>query len=165
MRYVFTFMCVLALCLMGCSETGGTGGSGGTGGTGATGGDGGSGGTDLCEGVSCEDTECRSGGVCDPGDGACDYEEVAEDGTACAEGECFDGVCAPVGAFPCTEQGIRDAIAAGGGPHYFACDGPTTVGTPFNIKIDNDVILDGEGKLTVEQQEPLTTPRLHPSSS
>jgi hypothetical protein len=32
MRYLFGFMCVLALGLMGCSETTGTGGSGGTGG-------------------------------------------------------------------------------------------------------------------------------------
>ena len=31
MRYVFTFMCVLALSLMGCSETSGTGGSAGDG--------------------------------------------------------------------------------------------------------------------------------------
>ena len=52
-------------------------------------------------------------------------------------------------AFPCTEQGIRDAIAAGGGPHFFACDGTTPVVTQAEIAIDNDVILDGEGNLTV----------------
>jgi hypothetical protein len=52
--------------------------------------------------------------------------------------------------FPCTEQGIRDAIAEGGGPHTFACDGPTTVVSEAIIVIDNDVILDGEGKLTVD---------------
>jgi hypothetical protein len=34
MRILFTFICVLALGLMGCSETAGTGGSGGEGGTG-----------------------------------------------------------------------------------------------------------------------------------
>ncbi len=52
--------------------------------------------------------------------------------------------------FPCTEQGIVDAIAEGGGPHTFACAGPTTVTTEAAIVIDNDVILDGEGKLTVD---------------
>jgi len=52
--------------------------------------------------------------------------------------------------FPCTEQGIRDAIAEGGGPQTFACDGPTTVVTEATIVIDNDVILDGEGNLTVD---------------
>jgi hypothetical protein len=53
-------------------------------------------------------------------------------------------------AFPCTEQGIRDAIAEGGGPHFFACDGPTRVVTGAEILIDNDVILDGEGSLTLD---------------
>jgi hypothetical protein len=52
--------------------------------------------------------------------------------------------------FPCTEQGIRDAIAEGGGPHTFDCDGPQTVVTDAEIVIDNDVILDGEGNLTVD---------------
>ena len=47
--------------------------------------------------------------------------------------------------FPCTEQGIRDAIALGGGPHTFDCDGPTTLTPEAGIVIDNDVILDGEG--------------------
>jgi len=52
--------------------------------------------------------------------------------------------------FPCTEEGILDAIAMGGGPHTFACAGPTTVVTTAEIGIGNDVILDGEGKLTVD---------------
>ena len=52
--------------------------------------------------------------------------------------------------WPCTEQGIRDAIQAGGGPHTFACDGPTTVTTEATIQVDNDVVLDGEGDLTVD---------------
>jgi hypothetical protein len=56
-------------------------------------------------------------------------------------------------AFPCTEQGIRDAIAEGGGPHKFACNGPRTVVTEAEIVIDNDVILDGEGNLTVDGDE------------
>ena len=52
--------------------------------------------------------------------------------------------------FPCTEQGILDAIALGGGPHTFDCAGPTTVITSAEIVIDNDVILDGEGNLVVD---------------
>ncbi len=51
--------------------------------------------------------------------------------------------------FPCTEEGIRDAIAEGGGPHTFACEGPTTVETEAVILVYKDVILDGEGNLTV----------------
>ena len=54
-------------------------------------------------------------------------------------------------AFPCTEQGILDAIATGGGPHTFDCNGPTTVVTQGEIIIDNDVILDGEGNLTIDR--------------
>ena len=38
MRILFTFMCVLALGVMGCGETTGTGGSGGTAGSGGSGG-------------------------------------------------------------------------------------------------------------------------------
>jgi len=98
MRYLFGCMCVLALGLIGCSETAGTGGTAGDGGVG---GDGGSGG--------------MTGDV-----------------------------------FPCTEQGILDAIAEGGGPHTFSCVGPTTVVTEAEIVVDNGVILDGEGNLTVD---------------
>ena len=52
------------------------------------------------------------------------------------------------GGFPCTEQGIRDAIAEGGGPHEFACNAPTVV--PEYFRIRNDVILDGGGLLTTD---------------
>jgi hypothetical protein len=55
-----------------------------------------------------------------------------------------------VGVFACTEEGIRDAIAVGGGPHTFDCEGPTTVVTKAEIIIYNDVILDGEGNLAVD---------------
>jgi hypothetical protein len=51
--------------------------------------------------------------------------------------------------FPCTEPGILDAIALGGGPHTFDCAGPTTVTTSDEIVIDNDVILDGGDNLTL----------------
>jgi hypothetical protein len=54
---------------------------------------------------------------------------------------------------PCDEAGIRAAIAEGGGPFKFDCDGPTTVVTVAEIVIDNDVILDGEGNLTVDGDE------------
>jgi len=146
-RFRFWFAFALGLALMaGCSDENGGGGSGGTAGTGGMAGTGGS---DLCAGIICEDTECKIDGTCNPSDGMCDYTLV-EDGTACSEGECLDGVCAPIGAFPCTEQGIRDAIAEGGGPHFFACDGPTMVVIGDRIEIDEDVILDGEGNLTVD---------------
>ncbi len=52
--------------------------------------------------------------------------------------------------FPCTEQGIRDAVELGGGPHTFDCSGPTTVITGNTITIDKDVILDGEDALTID---------------
>lgn len=55
--------------------------------------------------------------------------------------------------WPCTEQGIRDAITIGGGPHTFACDEPTVVKTEATIDIENDVILDGEGNLIVDGNE------------
>jgi hypothetical protein len=45
MRYLFGFLCVCALGVMGCSETAGTGGNGGDGGSAGTGGVAGAGGT------------------------------------------------------------------------------------------------------------------------
>jgi hypothetical protein len=65
----------------------------------------------------------------------------------CRETCCGDGV----GPFACTEEGIREAIAAGGGPHRFDCGGPTTISTPGPLPVGGgDVILDGEGNLIVE---------------
>jgi len=52
--------------------------------------------------------------------------------------------------FACNEQGIRDAIAEGGGPHTFDCNGATTVVTQAPIEIDKDVILNGAGEVTVD---------------
>jgi hypothetical protein len=80
-------------------------------------------------------------------DGACDLTLVA-DGTACGNdaGTCQQGSC----QVACTEQGIRNAIAAGGGPYTFDCADGTTIVTEAEILIDNDVILDGEGNLTVD---------------
>ena len=131
---------------LGCTNDGGAGGMGGVAGAGGIGGAGG----DPCEGVVCPDGECRSGGACNPEDGRCTYATVALDGAACSEGACLDGGCGRLGAFACTEQGILDAIAEGGGPRYFACDEPTTVVPAERIVIDNDVILDGEGELILD---------------
>jgi hypothetical protein len=48
-------------------------------------------------------------------------------------------------------QGIHNAIAAGGeDPYTFACDGPQTLVLAGPIGIDNDVVLDGEGNLTLD---------------
>lgn len=52
--------------------------------------------------------------------------------------------------FSCSEQGIRNAIAAGGGAHSFDCSGPTRVTTAAVILIDTAVILDGGGDLIVD---------------
>jgi hypothetical protein len=41
----------------------------------------------------------------------------------------------------------------GGGPLTFACDGPTTIETTDTIRVTNDVILDGEGKLTIDGRD------------
>ena len=147
MRCLFTFLCVCTLgvvSLAACSETNGDGGSGGSAGSGGTGG------TDLCEGVDCDDgNECTTD-ACSPTDGSCGNTAL-DDGSFCEAGYCESGECAPLASiFPCTEQGIRDAIATGGGPHGFACDGPTMVTTMAEIAIDNDVILDGRDNLTVD---------------
>jgi len=57
---------------------------------------------------------------------------------------CEAGVC------PCSGDGIRAAIAQGGGPYTFGCTGPTTIVTQEEILIDNDVVLDGQGELTLD---------------
>jgi len=135
MRYLFGFLCVFALGVMpllGCGETGGTGGG------------------DLCQGVDCNDDNDCTDDVCDPTDGSCSNTPLV-DGAFCDVGYCQSGQCEPItSVFACDEQGILDAIAAGGGPHGFDCDGPTVVETTATIVIDNDVILDGRGDLAVD---------------
>jgi len=71
-----------------------------------------------------------------------------DDGIACGEGPgvCEAGHCVG-GVFACSDQGIREAIAVGGGPHTFDCDGAQTLTT--TVLIDNSVILDGDGNLTL----------------
>jgi hypothetical protein len=153
MRYLFGFMCVLALGVMplvGCSETSGEGGAGGTGRM------------PQCQSPEdCEDdNECTDdtclAGVCefmavpDP-TGPEEPGDPPGDGTTCGyyAGTCEAGSC--VGTFACTEAGIREASAAGAGPHNFDCDGPTTIVTEAEIVIEanSDVILEGN-ELTVD---------------
>jgi len=57
---------------------------------------------------------------------------------------------AGAGSFPCTEQGVRQAVAQGGGPHTFQCAGPTVVVTDSEIGTDRYVKLDGSGNLTLD---------------
>ena len=108
----------------------------------------------VCEIEPCDDGNDCTDDVCNPADGSCSHLNE-DDGTACeiagTAGECRRGVCG--GIFDCTEEGIRAAITAGGGPHTFDCNGPTTVTTQAEIVIDNDVILDGEGNLSVSAPE------------
>ena len=105
----------------------------------------------FCENTVVEDgTECGESTECTVAacaSGACE-STLVPDGTACGNdaGTCQQGSC----QVACTEQGIRNAIAAGGGPYTFGCDGPTTVVTEAEIVIDNDVALDGEGSLTID---------------
>ena len=77
--------------------------------------------------------------------------ETSSTGGAAGDGGSGGGSGGSGGEFPCTEQGILDAIAEGGGPHTFDCNGPTTVVRPTPFVIDNDVILDGNGNLVVER--------------
>jgi hypothetical protein len=122
MRYLFGFMCVLALGVMGCSETAGTGGSGGDGGSagiggeggmgggaggGGTGGGAGTGGTAGAGGMpECEsakdcddDNECTTD-VCSSDNGSCKNTPVP-DGRRCGgetyfgnpRGSCYGGLC------------------------------------------------------------------------
>jgi hypothetical protein len=115
-----------------------------------------------CIAGECVPVECWSPEDCDDGNDCtedmcsgvvCEYPP-AEDGTPCAGGTCLGGACELTGSvLPCTEQGIRNAVAAGGGPYTFNCNGPTTVWTEAEIRINNDVILDGEGNLTIDANQ------------
>jgi hypothetical protein len=101
--------------------------------------------------ATCDDFNDCTTEMCDPADESCSTPSPVADGTQCEGGTCRAGACELAGTvLPCTEQGIRNAIAAGDGTYLFACDGTTPVVTQAEIEIDNDVILDGEGKLTVD---------------
>jgi predicted outer membrane repeat protein len=133
---------LIAVALAGCSGAtpGGTGGAGGTGGT-----------PTACTSASdCDDgNECTED-TCDCDATTCGFTSRS-DGALCSDGLCEAGACAPIAStFPCTQEGILDAIAEGGGPHAFECDGRTQVVTDGTITIDNDVVLDGLDALIVE---------------
>jgi hypothetical protein len=103
----------------------------------------------LCQGVTCDDSNDCTVDVCDPADGSC-INTAQEDDSFCDLGYCQAGECDPIDSiFPCTEQGINDAIAAGGGPHGFSCTGARLIQTTAEIVIDSDVILDGRD-LTID---------------
>ena len=117
---------------------------------------------EMCASGVCQSAPVEDGTACEDIDGnectgICVNRMCAampiEDGTACGAGagSCQEGICsAAEGTFACTEEGIREAVARGGGPYTFECDGPQTVRTEAEIVIGRDVILDGEGKLTVD---------------
>jgi hypothetical protein len=107
--------------------------------------------------AACDDFNDCTTEMCDPadadqgGDISCSTPNPVANGTPCEGGTCQAGACELTGTvLPCTEQGIRNAIAAGNDTYTFACDGTTPVVTQAEIEIDNDVILDGEGNLTVD---------------
>lgn len=103
-----------------------------------------------CQHVKCDDYLDCTQNVCKPGDGLCSNPAVA-DGASCAGGQCQSGACALRGTVvPCTEQGLRNAIAAGRGPYTFDCDGETRIVTQAEIVIEKDVILDGEGDMILD---------------
>jgi hypothetical protein len=89
---------------------------------------------------------------CDGAYGEC-VDFALANGTPCAGGTCQAGACALTSSvLPCTEQSIRNALAAGGGPYTFDCAVPTII-TTTGLEIRKDVILDGAGNLTVEGHE------------
>ena len=101
-------------------------------------------------GSDCNDGNDCTEDVCDCDASVCTFKSVP-DGALCAEGACRGGTCEAItSSFPCTEQGIRDAVAQGGGPHTFDGGRPTTVTTAAEIVIDNNVVLDGLGALRVD---------------
>src|SRR5262245_37644522 len=56
---------------------------------------------------------------------------------------------ADAAVFSCDEPGVLGALAAGGGPHTFACGGPTTITTSAELVISQSVELNGGGLLTL----------------
>jgi len=101
----------------------------------------------LIAGCSDENGEGGSGG--DGGTGGM----AGSSGTGGAEGVCDFSLGSPTLAAvcPCSEAGIRAAIEAPADddPFKFDCEGPQTVVSEAPIVIDQHVILDGEGNLTV----------------
>jgi hypothetical protein len=106
-----------------------------------------------CQRVDCDDLIDCTEDVCNPVNGLCNSVPL-DDGTPCDGGVCQSTACALTDmVLPCTEQAIRNAIAAGGGPYTFDCDDPTVLETKAELVIDNNVILDGDGHLTVDGKD------------
>ncbi|MFW2390114.1 MAG: hypothetical protein ACN4G0_17390, partial [Polyangiales bacterium] len=113
----------------------------------------------VCDGagtcVACNDDEQCPPPLDDCKEQACVGHECPGspmlDGTPCDGGMCEAGRCVLSGSvLPCTEHGIRNAITAGGGPYTFDCQGATTITTRAEIVIDGNVVLDGEGTLSLD---------------
>jgi hypothetical protein len=87
----------------------------------------------------CTSDTCLSNGLCE--------STPVQDGTPCAGGTCQSGACVLEGSVvPCSEQGIRNAIAAGSGSYTLDCDEPSPIVLTAEITIDDsDIILDGRG--------------------
>ena len=103
----------------------------------------------IFEPMDCGRNDCTEEALCDPAVGC--VALALPDGTQCSGGTCEAGQCALNGpVLPCFPQGVRNAVAAGGGPYTFACEGTSgLVLIDEEIVIDKDVILDGEGNLEV----------------
>jgi hypothetical protein len=106
--------------------------------------------------VDCSDYNDCTTEACLPS-GLCEENGPVQNGDPCAGGTCRSGECVlETSTLPCTDQGIRNAIATGGGPYTFDCDGPTRVEAPTTLSgnsdyfVDKDVTLDGEGDLEVD---------------
>jgi hypothetical protein len=117
--------------------------------------------------LTCEDLDCDDGNECTVdgcADSACSHEPAA-DGATCTVGDgpglCLGGQCLadcskqdcrPV--YPCTEQGIRDAIRDGGDV-IIGCEVPTTVTLTEGVLeiADQEVSLDGLGNLTIDADQ------------
>ena len=153
MRYLLVLGCLAVLSaglMMACTDgDGGAAGEGGTSGSGGSAGSGGAAGTGGLGGVGGVGGVAGTGGIGGVGGvaGTGGIGGVAGVGGAAGTG----GSAGSTGdVFPCSEQGIRDAIARGGGPHTFSCAGPELIITGSEVVIDNDVILDGGGNMTVD---------------
>ncbi|HSN82409.1 MAG TPA: right-handed parallel beta-helix repeat-containing protein, partial [Polyangiales bacterium] len=116
---------------------------------------------------TCEDLDCDDGNECTVdgcADATCSHEP-AEDGIACTVGDgpglCLGGQCFPDCSkqdcrpvYPCTEEGIRDAIRDGGDV-IIGCETPTTVTLTEGVLeiADQEVSLDGLGNLTIDAEQ------------
>jgi hypothetical protein len=97
----------------------------------------------------CGDETTATGGSGGSGDTRGDGGNGGSAGTG-GMGGAVGSVACEGNVCTCSEAGIRAAIAAGGDdPYTFDCAGRTTVVTEAAIVTDADVILDGEGNLTV----------------